>query len=118
MRLKLFAAFLFSSLFAAAQPDSLDNIVYKVYGNWKSLPNETFRQFTYTGTGNSYCVVTIYQARPSQGNKNIDFNTEWAERVEKNFTVFTLSAPKMVKNKYGHISQRLGAKATDKDGKS
>ncbi|MBC7947429.1 MAG: hypothetical protein H7Y42_06090 [Chitinophagaceae bacterium] len=110
----LFCAY--ASILSAQIPDSLDNLVYKVNAGWKYLPNETYRQFTFTGKGNSFCVVTIYQARPSSGNKNVDFNSEWTERVENNFTVFTLAAPKQLKSKSGSTFQRLGAKAVDKQG--
>lgn len=100
----------------AQTKDSLDNIVFAVSNDWKPSHSESFRQYTFYGKDKSFCQLTIYKAQPSSGNKTIDFQNEWKELIEKNFSVFTLASPALLKNSKGASFQRLGAKAVGSDG--
>lgn len=96
--------------------DSLDNLVFAVNNDWRLSHSESYKQFTFYGKDKSFCQLTVYKAQPSSGNKTTDFQTEWKELVEKNFSVFTLASPMLKKSSKGIPYQRLGAKAVGSDG--
>lgn len=99
----------------AQTKDSLDNLVFAVSTDWKPTHSESYKQYTFYGKDKSFCQLTIFKAQPSSGNKTTDFQNEWKELVEKNFSVFTLASPTVINNK-GVSFQRLGAKAVGADG--
>lgn len=101
---------------SAQTKDSLDNLVFALNNEWKPSHSESYKQFTCFGKNKSFCQLTIYKAQPSSGNKTLDFETEWKELIEKNFSVFTLASPSVLKSSKGVFYQRLGAKAVAKDG--
>jgi hypothetical protein len=118
--MKKFIAFVFliavGHITKAQITDSLDNLIYTVSSDWKPSHSESYKQFTFYGKDKSFCRFAIYKAQPSSGNKTTDFENEWKALVEKNFSVFTLASPTVLKNNKGVSFQRLGAKAVGKDG--
>jgi len=98
--------------------ETVDNITLNVPSNWKVNKQSSYTQLTFQNDQQkNFCQVTFYNAQPSSGNKQKDFENEWKELVEKNFTVLTLASPASIKDKQGNSFQRLGAKGTDKSGK-
>lgn len=116
VQLLLLLSAIFGLQISVAQTkDSLDNLVFAVSNDWKPSHSESYKQFTFYGKDKSFCQLTIFKAQPSSGNRTTDFQTEWKELVEKNFSVFTLASPTVINNKSVSF-QRLGAKAVGADG--
>jgi hypothetical protein len=116
VRFVLYAALWLPTVCIAQTKDSIDHIVFSVPKDWESLSTESYRQLTFHNKDKTFCQLVIYQTQPSSGNKQTDFNTEWKELIEKNFTVLTFASPLNLKTKKGSSFQRLGAKATDQNG--
>src|SRR5688572_21963964 len=105
------------ALTAASQTtDSVDHIVLRIPSVWQINKQQTFTELKYTSSDKKYfCQIAVYQAVAARDQKSA-FQTEWKELVEKNFTVFTLAEPTLLKTKQGSSFQRLGAKALDRNG--
>lgn len=116
-KISLAVMLIFPLALSAQTVDSVDNIILRIGKQWEIKKEATFTLITYfDNPKKSFCQLAVYNAMPATKNKKQDFQTEWAELIEKNFTVFTLAQPATLKTKSGTAFQRLGAKATDKNG--
>ena len=96
---------------------TIDNINLEIPAGWQVNKQNSFTQLTYNNNQQkTFCQATFYTAQPSTGDKQKDFENEWKEIVEKNFTALTLAVPEKLKDKKGNSLLRKGAKGTDKSG--
>lgn len=101
----------------AQTTDSLDNIVYQIPVAWQSNKQSTYTELKFIDNSKkTFCQLVIYAAQPASPDKKADFQNEWKELVEKNFSVVTLAEPKNFKTESGNSFLRLGANAIDKSG--
>jgi hypothetical protein len=101
----------------ASTSEIIDNISLQIPAGWQLNKQTGFTQLTYSNTQQkSFCQAAFYAAQPSTGDKQKDFENEWKEIVEKNFTVLTFASPEKLKDKKGNSFLRKGAKGTDKGG--
>jgi hypothetical protein len=116
--MKALLLLLFIPVWSYAQTtDSVDNIVLKVPASWQVSRQQTFTQYTlFDKNIKSFCQLTIYQQQPSTNNKQKDFENEWKELIEKNFTMVTLVKPVAMKDKKGNSFLRYGASGVAGDG--
>ncbi len=97
--------------------DSVDNIVLKIPKEWQINKQPTFRELLYIDKNKkTFCQLAVYNATTATTDKKADFQNEWKELVEKNFSVSSLSEQVLLKTKSGNSIQRLGAKAIAKNG--
>ena len=96
---------------------NVDNIYLKVPASWQMSKQATFTQFTlFDKNIKSFCQLVIYNQQPSSGNKLADFNKEWGDLVEKNFTMLVIVKPITMKDKLGNTFLRFGANGRATDG--
>lgn len=72
---------------AYAKNETFDIFTYKAPAGYEK---DTSKQgmVIYTKTkGNKFCMIGIYQSRPTSGNVQQDFDTEWSELVAKPFGI-------------------------------
>src|SRR6185436_9967212 len=101
----------------ASSNQTIDNISLQIPAGWQVSKQNGFTQLTYSNPlQKSFCQATFYAAQPSTGDKEKDFENEWKEVVEKNFTVLTFATPEKLKDKKGNSFLRKGTKGTDKSG--
>jgi len=102
----------------SSSSEVIDNITLNIPASWKINKQSSYTQLIFQNDQQkNFCQATFYNAQPASGNKQKDFENEWKELVEKNFTVLSLATPATLKDKKGNSFQRLGAKGTDKSGK-
>src|SRR5690349_9795447 len=87
----------------AQQTDSIDNIVFKIQPGWKVVKQSSFTELTLMDKNiRGFCQLAIYRQQPSSDKKKQDFEKEWKELVEKNFTMITSVKPIAIKDKMGN----------------
>lgn len=101
----------------AQTADSVDNIILKIPAGWQVNKTASFTQLTlFDKNIKSFCQVSVYKQQPASNDIKKDFENEWKELVEKNFTTPAFGKPISMKDKKGNSFLRYGASGAAGDG--
>jgi hypothetical protein len=83
MKRFIILSFLFASINAFAQPQSLDIITFTAPAGWEQRPSAAGIQFLKDDSASgAYCVITLYKSTPAEADAKENFKMAWTSLVK------------------------------------